>query len=105
MLHLLLLRVSLTYILHDDSLEIRSGILSSRAFVVLPSGFSDLEVFRSVVGRIMDSGARALGKSWLDQSSGWKDQSQEKKRNKLILARGLPKLIAFSTKQTLKSYA
>jgi uncharacterized membrane protein YdbT with pleckstrin-like domain len=56
MLHLVLLRVSLTYVLHDDSLEIRSGILTSRAFVVSPSGFSELEVFRSVVGRIVESG-------------------------------------------------
>jgi uncharacterized membrane protein YdbT with pleckstrin-like domain len=56
MVHLVLLRVSLTYVLHDDSLEIRSGILTSRAFVVSPSGFSELEVFRSVVGRIVESG-------------------------------------------------
>jgi uncharacterized membrane protein YdbT with pleckstrin-like domain len=56
MLRLVLLRVSLTYVLHDDSLEIRSGILTSRAFVVSPSGFSELEVFRSVVGRIVESG-------------------------------------------------
>jgi hypothetical protein len=50
------LRASKTYVLHDDSLEMRSGILSSRAFVVSPSGFSDLEVFKSVTGRMMDSG-------------------------------------------------
>ena len=55
-LHLVLLRVSFTYVLHDDSLEIRSGILTSRAFLVSPSGFSELEVFRSVVGRIVESG-------------------------------------------------
>jgi uncharacterized membrane protein YdbT with pleckstrin-like domain len=54
--HLVLLRASKTYVLHDDSLEIRSGILSSRAFVVSPSGFSDLEVFKSVAGRMMNSG-------------------------------------------------
>jgi len=55
-LRLVLLRVSQTYVLHDDSLEIRSGLLTSRAFVVSPSGFSELEVFRSVVGRIVESG-------------------------------------------------
>jgi uncharacterized membrane protein YdbT with pleckstrin-like domain len=55
-LRLVLLRVSQTYVLHDDSLEIRSGILTSRAFVVSPSGFSELEVFRSVVGRIVECG-------------------------------------------------
>lgn len=56
MLHLVLLRISFTYVLHDDSLEIRSGILTSRAFLVSPSGFSELEVFRSVIGRIVESG-------------------------------------------------
>jgi uncharacterized membrane protein YdbT with pleckstrin-like domain len=55
-LRLVLLRVSQTYVLHDDSLEIRSGLLTSRAFVVSPSGFSELEVFRSVVGRIVECG-------------------------------------------------
>lgn len=55
-LRLVLLRVSQTYVLHDDSLEIRSGLLTSRAFVVSPSGFSELEVFRSVVGRILECG-------------------------------------------------
>jgi len=53
---LLLLRTSNTYVLHDDSLEVRSGILNSRTFVVSASGFSDLEVLRSVVGRLMNSG-------------------------------------------------
>ena len=55
-LRLVLLRVSQTYVLHDDSLEIRTGILSTMAFEVSPSGFSDLVVFRSLVGRLTDSG-------------------------------------------------
>lgn len=54
--HLLLLRASNTYILRNDSLEVRYGIISSKAFVLSPSGFSDLEVIRSVSGRILGIG-------------------------------------------------
>jgi membrane protein YdbS with pleckstrin-like domain len=56
LMHLLLLRASNTYILHSDSLEIRSGILTSKSFVVSASGFADLEVVRTVLGRILESG-------------------------------------------------
>jgi len=54
--HLLLLRASNTYILRNDSLEVRYGIVSSKSFVVSASGFSDLEVIRSVSGRIIGMG-------------------------------------------------
>ena len=54
--HLLLLRASNTYILRNDSLEVRYGIVSSKSFVVSASGFSDLEVIRSVSGRIIGIG-------------------------------------------------
>jgi uncharacterized membrane protein YdbT with pleckstrin-like domain len=54
--HLLLLRASNMYILRNDGLEVRTGIVSSRSFVVAPAGFSDLEVTRSVSGRIVNSG-------------------------------------------------
>jgi uncharacterized membrane protein YdbT with pleckstrin-like domain len=53
---LLLLRASNTYILRNDSLEIRTGILTSRSFVVAASGFADMEVTRSISGRIMNFG-------------------------------------------------
>lgn len=56
LLHLLLLRASNTYILRNDGLEVRYGILSSKSFVLSPSGFSDLEVIRSVSGRIIGIG-------------------------------------------------
>jgi uncharacterized membrane protein YdbT with pleckstrin-like domain len=55
-LRLLLLRASNTYILRNDSLEIRTGILTSRSFVVAASGFADMEVTRSISGRIMNFG-------------------------------------------------
>ena len=54
--HLLVLRASNTYILRNDGLEVRTGILASKSFVVAPTGFSDLEVIRSVSGRIVNSG-------------------------------------------------
>jgi membrane protein YdbS with pleckstrin-like domain len=56
LIHLLVLRASNTYILRNDGLEVRTGILASKSFVVAPAGFSDLEVIRSVSGRIVNSG-------------------------------------------------
>jgi membrane protein YdbS with pleckstrin-like domain len=56
LIHLLLLRASNTYILRNDGLEVRTGILTSKSFVVAPAGFSDLEVTRSVSARIVNSG-------------------------------------------------
>ena len=56
LMHLLVLRASNTYILRNDGLEVRTGILASKSFVVAPAGFSDLEVTRSVSGRIVNSG-------------------------------------------------
>jgi len=56
LMHLLLLRASNTYILRNDGLEVRTGILTSKSFVVAPAGFSDLEVTISVSGRIVNSG-------------------------------------------------
>ena len=56
LLHLALLRASSTYVLRDDSLELRYGILTSKSEMISPSGFSDLEVVRSVSDRILNSG-------------------------------------------------
>lgn len=54
--HLLLVWASNTYVLRNDSLEIRTGILASKSFVVAASGFADMEVTKSVVGRILNFG-------------------------------------------------
>jgi membrane protein YdbS with pleckstrin-like domain len=54
--HLLLLRVSTTYILRNDSLEIRTGILTQKSFVVAASGFADMEVRRTLSARMMNLG-------------------------------------------------
>ena len=56
MARLLLVRASNTYILRNDSLEIRFGILTSKSIVISPSGFSDLEVIRSISNRIVNAG-------------------------------------------------
>ena len=56
MTRLVALSASQIYILRDDSLEVRSGIISSKSFVVAPTGFSDLEVTRSLSSRILKTG-------------------------------------------------
>jgi uncharacterized membrane protein YdbT with pleckstrin-like domain len=53
---LLALNASHLYILRNDSLEVRLGIISSKSFVIAPTGFSDLEVTRSISSRILNTG-------------------------------------------------
>ena len=53
---LLLLRSSNKYTLRSESLEVKTGIASLKAFILSPSGFSDLEVAQSVIGRILNYG-------------------------------------------------
>lgn len=60
MLGLLVLRASHRYVLRSDSLEIKTGILSLKRFVIVPSGFSDLEVSQSVLERMFDYGSVAI---------------------------------------------
>ncbi len=54
--HLLLMRAANEYILRNDSLEIKSGILSTKSFMISPSGFADLQVDRSVTARMVGMG-------------------------------------------------
>jgi uncharacterized membrane protein YdbT with pleckstrin-like domain len=51
-----LLRVSNTYTLRRDGLQVESGIVSTKSFLVTPSGFSDLEVIRTLYSRIFNFG-------------------------------------------------
>ena len=53
---LALVRASSHYILRGSSLEIQHGILSRRIFTVSAAGFSDLQVVKSVWGRILNTG-------------------------------------------------
>jgi uncharacterized membrane protein YdbT with pleckstrin-like domain len=77
LVHLLLLWASNTYILRNDSLEIRTGILTSRSFVVAASGFADMEVTRSIAGRILNFGDIAIRTQ--DESAA--DKIMQKIRN------------------------
>jgi hypothetical protein len=56
MLEILVLRASNTYILRQDGLEIKQGIIRLHSFVVTPSGFGDLLVYQSIGGRIFGYG-------------------------------------------------
>jgi uncharacterized membrane protein YdbT with pleckstrin-like domain len=56
MLNLLVFRASNNYILRQDGLEIRRGIIRLHSFVVTPAGFGDLLVYQSVGGRIFGYG-------------------------------------------------
>ena len=56
MLDLLILRISNTYILRQDGLEIKRGIIRLHSFVVTPAGFGDLLVYQSLGGRIFGYG-------------------------------------------------
>lgn len=88
--NLLLLRASNTYILRHDSLEIRAGIVTSRSFVVSPSGFSDLEVIRSVSARIVKSGDIIIR----TQSENKSDVKMGRVRNPLRVADQIREVMA-----------
>jgi uncharacterized membrane protein YdbT with pleckstrin-like domain len=54
--NLLVLRYTNRYILRVDSLEIKIGLLTTKTSVIVPTGFSDLEVIRSISSRIFNTG-------------------------------------------------
>ncbi len=54
--NMLVLRSTHLYILRADSLEIKTGLLTTKTSVIVPTGFSDLEVIRSISGRIFKTG-------------------------------------------------
>ena len=56
LLDILIFRASHSYVLRQDGLEIRSGIIRLHSFVVTPPGFGDLMVYQSVGGRIFGYG-------------------------------------------------
>ena len=53
---LLVLRFTNFYTLREDSLEIKVGLLTTKTSVIAPTGFSDLEVIRSISSRILNTG-------------------------------------------------
>ena len=54
--NLLVLRYTNRYVLRVDSLEIKIGLLTTKTSVIVPTGFSDLEVIRSIISRIFGIG-------------------------------------------------
>ncbi len=54
--NLLVLRSTNLYILRVDSLEIKTGLLTTKTSMIVPTGFSDLEVIRSISSRIYNTG-------------------------------------------------
>lgn len=75
MLGLLVFRFSNTYVLRQDSIEVKRGILRLHSFVVTPSGFGDLLVYQSIGGRIFGYGDVTVN-------------SQGGRETKLLLVRG-----------------
>ena len=74
MVELLIFRASNTYVLRQDGLEVRRGIIRLHSFVVTPSGFGDLMVYQSVGGRIFGYGDLTVN-------------SQGERETKLLLVR------------------
>jgi membrane protein YdbS with pleckstrin-like domain len=89
--HLLALRASNKYILRNDSLEIRMGILTSKSFVIAPSGFSDLEVTQSFSARIMNLGDITI------RTQGDTDIRMQKVKNPLKVADKIREVMARPT--------
>jgi len=56
MLDLMVLRAANTYILRNDSLEVKQGIVTLKTFMIAASGFTDLEVIQSATGRMLNYG-------------------------------------------------
>jgi hypothetical protein len=87
----LLIRASNLYVLRTDGLEIRAGIITSKSFVVAPSGFSDLEVIRSISERIINSGHIII------RTQGDTNVKMEKVRNPLKVGGQIREVMARPT--------
>jgi len=73
-LELLIFRVSHSYVLRQDGLEVRNGIIGLHSFVVTPAGFGDLLVYQSIGSRIFGYGNLTVN-------------SQGERETKLLLVR------------------
>lgn len=84
LLDLLFFWASHSYLLRQDGLEIRRGIIRLHSFVVTPSGFGDLMVYQSLGGRIFGYGELTVN-------------SQGERQTKLSLVRS-----PFTTADTIR---
>jgi len=85
---LVALSASRIYILRNDGLEVRSGIISSKSFVIAPAGFSDLEVTRSISSRILNTGDITV------RTQGENDIKMVRVKNPLIVADRIREVMA-----------
>jgi membrane protein YdbS with pleckstrin-like domain len=74
---LIIMRASQKYLLRGDSLEIKTGIASLKQFVIVPSGFSDLETRQSILERALGYGSIVIH----SQSETDPDRTMIKLRN------------------------
>ncbi len=88
---LIVIRASNNYVLRDDGLEIRTGILTSKSFVVAPAGFSDLEVTQSIPDRILGTGNIVV------RTQGDTDIALKTVRNPLNVANQIREIMARPT--------
>jgi hypothetical protein len=84
LLDLLFFWASHSYLLRQDGLEVRRGIIRLHSFVVTPSGFGDLMVYQSLGGRIFGYGELTVN-------------SQGERQTKLTLVRS-----PFTTADTIR---
>jgi uncharacterized membrane protein YdbT with pleckstrin-like domain len=54
--NLLILWGTHSYVLMEDSLEIKVGLFTTKTSIIAPTGFSDLEVIRSITSRLLNTG-------------------------------------------------
>lgn len=85
---LMVIRASNDYVLRDDGLEIRTGMLTSKSFAVAPAGFSDLEVTQSIPDRILGSGNIVV------RTQGDTDVALKRIRNPLNVADRIRRVMA-----------
>jgi uncharacterized membrane protein YdbT with pleckstrin-like domain len=50
------IKASNIYILRNESLEITTGIVTTRSFVIAPNGFANMELIRTFISRILETG-------------------------------------------------
>lgn len=50
------IRSANTYILREGSLEIETGIVTTRSFMIAPSGFDNMEVVQTLVSKLLNTG-------------------------------------------------
>lgn len=93
----LLLRASNLYILKEDGLEVRVGVVTSKSFVISPAGFSDLEVVRSLSARIVNSGHIVI------HTQGDSDIRMERVRSPLKVAAQIRRVMGRPFARTARS--